>query len=300
MKKLLENRVAIVTGAGHGLGRSHALELARHGARVIVNDLGGPDGGASAQAVVADIRASGGQAQVHLGDVTQADHMQGMAERAMAAWGRIDILINNAGILRDKTFAKMSLEDFRLVLEVHVMGAVNATKAVWAQMQEQQYGRIVMTTSSSGLYGNFGQANYGAAKMALVGLMQTLALEGERRNIRVNCLAPSAATGMTHGILPPDALARLTPEHVSPALIPLVCEDAPSRTILLAGAGSFEAAHITMTNGIHIGDQPEVAERLRERLSEVCRRESERVPASGWEQYMHEIAKGESTVERVA
>lgn len=194
----------------------------------------------------------------------------------------------------------MPLEDFRLVLEVHVMGAVNATKAVWAQMQEQQYGRIVMTTSSSGLYGSFGQANYGAAKMALVGLMQTLALEGDKRNIRVNCLAPSAATGMTHGILPPEALARLTPESVSPALIPLVCEDAPTRTILLAGAGSFEAAHITMTEGIHLGDQPGVAEQLRSRLADVCGRDGERVPASGWEQYVHELSKGGSTVEGAA
>jgi len=300
MKKLLENRVAIVTGAGNGLGRAHALELARHGARVIVNDLEGPGGGVGAQQVVADIRAHGGEARVHLGDVTRAGNMQDMAELAMTTWGRIDILVNNAGILRDKTFAKMSLDDFRLVLEVHVMGAANATKAVWAQMQEQQYGRIVMTTSSSGLYGSFGQANYGAAKMALVGLMQTLALEGDKRNIRVNCLAPSAATGMTHGILPPDALTRLTPEQVSPALIPLVCEDAPSRTILLAGAGSFEAAHITMTHGIHIGDQPDVAAQLSARMSEVCNRESERVPASGWEQYMHELSKGESTVEGMA
>lgn len=300
MKKLLQERVAIVTGAGGGLGRAHALELARHGARVIVNDLGGPDGGAGAQAVVADIRAQGGEALVHLGDVTRAGNMQDMAELAMSAWGRIDILINNAGILRDKSFAKMSLDDFRLVLEVHVMGAVHATKAVWPQMQAQQYGRIVMTTSSSGLYGNFGQANYGAAKMALVGLMQTLALEGDKRNIRVNCLAPSAATGMTHGILPPEALARLTPEQVSPALIPLVCDEAPNRTILLAGAGSFEAAHITMTQGIHIADQARAGELLCRRLAEVRGREGERVPGSGWEQYAHELNKGERAVEGAA
>ncbi len=294
MKKLLKNRVAIVTGAGGGLGRAHALELARHGARVIVNDIAGANNGEAARGVVDSIRTAGGEAQLILGDVTRPEDMQAMADQAMNSWGRIDILINNAGILRDKTFAKMSLDDFRLVLEVHVMGAVHATKAVWAQMQAQEYGRIVMTTSSSGLYGNFGQANYGAAKMALVGLMQTLALEGAKRNIRVNCLAPTAATGMTHGVLPPAVLARIAPEQVSPALLPLVVEDAPTRMIMLAGAGSFEAAHITMTQGIHIeqGAGTEVGELLCEHLAEVQDRSDERVPQSGWEQYEHELKKG--------
>ncbi|QBK04127.1 SDR family NAD(P)-dependent oxidoreductase [Hylemonella gracilis] len=294
MKKLLHNRVAIVTGAGGGLGRAHALELARHGARVIVNDIAGATNGAAARAVVDDIRSVGGEAHLHLGDVTRAEDMQAMADQAMTAWGRIDILVNNAGILRDKTFAKMPLDDFRLVLEVHVMGAVNATKAVWAQMQNQQYGRIVMTTSSSGLYGNFGQANYGAAKMALVGFMQTLALEGMKRNIRVNCLAPTAATGMTHGVLPPEVLAKLAPEQVSPALVPLVVEDAPTRMIMLAGAGSFEAAHITMTQGIHIADEAcaDAGELLCDRLADVQDRSGELVPQSGWAQYEHELKKG--------
>jgi NAD(P)-dependent dehydrogenase (short-subunit alcohol dehydrogenase family) len=287
MKQLLQDRVAIVTGAGGGLGRAHALELARHGARVLVNDLGG-DGAAR---VVEEIRAAGGEAAVHLGDVTRAEDMQAMADQALAAWGRIDILVNNAGILRDKSFAKMSLDDFRLVLDVHVMGAANATKAVWATMQDQEYGRIVMTTSSSGLYGNFGQANYGAAKMALVGFMQTLALEGAKRNVRVNCLAPTAATGMTHGILPPDALERLAPVKVSPALIPLVVEDAPTRMILLAGAGSFEAAHVTMTQGIHLTDTATAGAELCRRLDEVRDRSDETVPASGFEQYKAEVGK---------
>jgi NAD(P)-dependent dehydrogenase (short-subunit alcohol dehydrogenase family) len=287
----LNDRVAIVTGAGGGLGRAHALELARHGARVVVNDLAGRDDGAAARAVVDEICRRGGQAVVHLGDVTRCADMEAMAARAMVAWGRIDILVNNAGILRDKSFAKMSLDDFRLVLEVHVMGAANATKAVWAQMQEQQYGRIVMTTSSSGLYGNFGQANYGAAKMALVGLMQTLALEGARRNIRVNCLAPTAATGMTEGVLPPEALARLTPERVSPGLVALVVDDAPTRMILLAGAGSFEAAHVTMTQGLFIADLDGSAEALCSRLGEVAARDGEVVPESGWQQYQLELAK---------
>jgi NAD(P)-dependent dehydrogenase (short-subunit alcohol dehydrogenase family) len=291
MKKRLQDRVAIVTGAGGGLGRSHALELARHGARVVVNDLGGRDDGAAVHAVVDEIRRQGGQATAHLGDVTRAGDMDAMAAHAIGAWGRIDILVNNAGILRDKTFGKMSLDDFRLVLEVHVMGAANATKAVWAQMQAQAYGRIVMTTSSSGLYGAFGQANYSAAKMALVGLMQTLALEGAKRNVRVNCLAPTAATGMTVGVLPPEALARLTPERVSPGLVALVGDDAPTRMVLLAGAGSFECAHVTMTQGLFIDDLAGSAEELCSRLDEVAARDGELTPQSGWEQYKLELDK---------
>ena len=290
----LRDRVAIVTGAGGGLGRAHALELARHGAKVVVNDLAGRDDGAAARSVVDEIRARGGAAMLHLGDVTRAADMEAMAALAVAAWGRIDILVNNAGILRDKSFAKMSLDDFRLVLDVHVMGAANATKAVWAQMQAQQYGRVVMTTSSSGLYGNFGQANYGAAKMALVGLMQTLALEGASRDIRVNCLAPTAATGMTEGVLPPEALARLTPERVSPGLVALVGEDAPTRMILLAGAGSFECAHVTMTQGLFLDDIDASAAQLSGRLAEVKGRVGEVVPQSGWEQYQLELRKAEA------
>ncbi|MGY4830291.1 SDR family NAD(P)-dependent oxidoreductase [Sphaerotilaceae bacterium SBD11-9] len=294
MTKRLKGRVAIVTGAGGGLGRTHALELARHGARVVVNELGGPDAGGAAARVADEIRGHGGEAFVCLGDVTRADDMQDMAARTMETWGRIDILVNNAGILRDKSFAKMSLDDFRRVLEVHVMGAVHCTRAVWAQMQAQAYGRIVMTTSSSGLYGNFGQANYGAAKMALVGLMQTLALEGAKHNVRVNCLAPSAATAMTAGVLPPEALARLTPESVSPGLIPLVVEDAPTRMILLAGAGSFECAHVTMTRGLYIGDDAHAGERLCTQLQPLQDRTGETVPASGWEQYRLELAKADA------
>jgi NAD(P)-dependent dehydrogenase (short-subunit alcohol dehydrogenase family) len=287
----LKGRVAIVTGAGGGLGRTHAIELARHGARVVVNDLAHEHNVAAANAVVEEIRGAGGEAIAVAGDVTRPEEMEAMAAHAAETWGRIDILVNNAGILRDRTFAKMTLEEFRLVMDVHVMGAVHCTKAVWARMQEQQYGRIVMTTSSSGLYGNFGQSNYGAAKMALVGLMQTLALEGERRNIRVNCLAPSAATAMTQSILPPAALARLTPEQVSPGLIALVGEDAPTRMILLAGAGSFECAHITMTQGVHLADRETAGEMLCEQLEAVRAREGEVVPGSGWEQYELEVAK---------
>jgi NAD(P)-dependent dehydrogenase (short-subunit alcohol dehydrogenase family) len=300
MKKLLSGRVAIVTGGGGGLGRTHALELSRHGARVVVNDLAHERNAAAASAVADEIRRAGGDAIALTGDVTRPDEMEAMAAHAVERWGRIDILVNNAGILRDRSFAKMSLEDFRLVMDVHVMGAVHCTKAVWARMQEQQYGRIVMTTSSSGLYGNFGQSNYGAAKMALVGLMQTLALEGERRNIRVNCLAPSAATAMTEAILPPEALARLTPEEVSPGLVALVGDDAPTRMILLAGAGSFECAHVTMTQGVHLADRARAGEALCDQLQEVSSRAGEVVPATGWEQYELEVAKASASQRRSA
>ena len=194
----LTGRVAIVTGAGGGLGREHALLLARRGARVVVNDLDQ----ATADAVAVEINAAGGAAIGMAASVTDYATIKAMVDGTIARWGRVDILVNNAGILRDKTFAKMDLSDFRLVVEVHLMGAVNCTKAVWDHMRAQNYGRIVMTTSSSGLYGNFGQSNYGAAKMALVGLMQTLGLEGARNNIRVNCIAPTAATQMLEGLLP--------------------------------------------------------------------------------------------------
>lgn len=295
MTRRLQDKVAIVTGAGGGLGRAHALELARHGARVVVNDVAGQAPGSAAQGVVEEIRRMGGSALLDSGDVTRYADMEAMAARAVQTWGRIDILVNNAGVLRDRTFAKMSLDDFRLVLDVHVMGAVHCTKAVWAQMVAQNHGRIVMTTSSSGLYGNFGQSNYGAAKMALVGLMQTLALEGAKRDIRVNCLAPTAATAMTEGVLPPAALARLTPERVSPGLIALVGDDAPTRMILLAGAGSFESAHVTMTRGVFIEDLQTAADQLCACLDRVQSRAGEVVPEMGWEQYRLELLKAEAS-----
>lgn len=290
MKKYLQDKVAIVTGAGGGLGRAHALELAAHGARVVANDLGGLREDSAVSAVVREIVRRGGEAIVDGGDVTDPAAMEAMVGRAVSQWGRVDILVNNAGILRDRSFAKMSLDDFRAVFNVHVMGAVNCTKAVWESMRAQQFGRIVMTTSSSGLYGNFGQANYGAAKLALVGLMQTLALEGARYDIRVNCLAPSAATGMTTGVLPAGALQALGPEKVSPAVVVLAGDDAPTRMILLAGAGSFECANVTMTRGVYL-DGADVALQLRDRLGQVQDRTEEVVPASGWEQYKLELAK---------
>ena len=185
-----DGRVAIVTGAGAGLGRSHALDLARRGARVVVNDMGL----AGAEGVAAEIVAAGGEAMAHGANVTKADEVQDMVDQALSRWGRIDILVNNAGILRDKSFSKMTLEEFQLVLNVHVMGAVVCTKAVWDHMKAAGYGRIVMTSSSSGIYGNFGQSNYGAAKMGLVGLMNVLHLEGKKYGIHVNALSPTAAT----------------------------------------------------------------------------------------------------------
>ncbi|MBJ2159669.1 SDR family NAD(P)-dependent oxidoreductase [Variovorax sp. IB41] len=291
MNKFLEGRVAIVTGAGSGLGKAHAMALARHGARVVVNDVAGRHEGSPGRAVADEIVRAGGLAIADGGNVTDFAQMEQMVARAIGEWGRIDILVNNAGVLRDKTFSKMSLDDFRLVMDVHLMGAVNCVKAVWEHMRERRYGRIVMTTSSSGLYGNFGQSNYGAAKMALVGLMQTLALEGARQNIRVNCLAPTAATAMTEGVLPPEALARLAPANVSPGLVALVGEDAPTRTILLAGAGSFESANVTMTQGIFIGDAEDPVAQIRSRMEEILDRQDERVPGTGFEQYQLELSK---------
>jgi NAD(P)-dependent dehydrogenase (short-subunit alcohol dehydrogenase family) len=282
----LTGRVAIVTGAGGGLGRAHARLLARRGARVVVNDLG-----PGADSVAREIADAGGDARAALGSVTDAARMQAIVDETLQAWGRIDILVNNAGILRDKTFAKMSLEDFRLVLDVHLMGSVNCTKAVWETMRQQKYGRIVMTSSSSGLYGNFGQSNYGAAKLALVGFMQTLALEGAKYGIHVNCIAPTAATQMMEGLLSSEQLAMLRPELVSPAVLALVAENAPNRAILCAGAGGFELAHITLTEGIHIEGDPASAEELLARWAEVADRRAETVPAQGGAQGQHELKK---------
>ena len=292
-----KGRVAIVTGAGGGLGHQHALALAARGARVLVNDLGGAVNGeaaagaavGSAQAVVDEIRSCGGEAIANTASVTDFVAVQAMVQQAVDAWGRVDILVNNAGILRDKSFAKMELADFRLVLDVHLMGAVHCSKAVWPSMVERKHGRIVMTTSSSGLYGNFGQSNYGAAKMALVGLMQTLALEGEKHNIRVNCLAPTAATRMTRDLFPPDMLEAFGPQAVVPAMLVLASDDAPTRTVLCAGAGGFEAAHVTLTQGGYIGTGADAPERLAARLAQVMDRNGEVVPGSGAVQSSNEM-----------
>jgi NAD(P)-dependent dehydrogenase (short-subunit alcohol dehydrogenase family) len=291
-----DERVAIVTGAGGGLGRQHALALAARGAAVVVNDLGGGVDGkggalAAAEAVASEIRAAGGRAIANGASVTDFAAVEAMVAAAMKEWGRVDILVNNAGILRDKSFAKMELADFRLVMDVHLMGAVHCTKAVWNIMRERGYGRIVMTTSSSGLYGNFGQANYGAAKMALVGLMQTLSIEGAKHDIRVNCLAPTAATRMTENLMPEAVLKLLEPEAVTPGLLALVAEDAPTRAILCAGAGAFERACVTLTQGVHVGYPADAAERVAAQWEAISDRDGETVPESGSAQGTLEIGK---------
>tara|TARA_R110002051_G_scaffold173046_1_gene243246 strand:- start:282 stop:1190 length:909 start_codon:yes stop_codon:yes gene_type:complete len=290
-----DGRVAIVTGAGGGLGRSHALALAARGARVVVNDLGGArDGsggsGSAAGAVAAEIVALGGEAMANAASVTDAAAVEAMVAATMARWGRVDILVNNAGVLRDKTFAKMDIEDFRFVVDVHLMGAVNCTKAVWDHMRGANYGRIVMTTSSSGLYGNFGQSNYGAAKMALVGLMQTLSIEGAKNDIRVNCLAPTAHTRMTEDLGASLPLDLLEPERVTPGLLYLVSETAPNRCILAAGAGGFERAYVTLTQGIH-ATGADAAEQVAARFDAISDRTGEIVPEMGAAQGMIELSK---------
>lgn len=275
-----DNKVAIVTGAGNGLGRAHALELAARGAKVVVNDLGGArDGsGQSSQAseeVVALIKANGSDAISHGANVASFDEVQDMIDTAVSRWGKVDILVNNAGILRDKSFSKMSLEDFKLVMDVHLMGSVNCTKAVWDLMREQNYGRIVMTTSSSGMYGNFGQSNYGAAKMALVGLMNTLVLEGAKHNIKVNALAPTAGTRMTEDLMPEQMVKILAPEAVTAGLITLCDEDAPNRTILCAGAGGYATANIFETEGIFLPIAEQTPEAVREQWAQLTNQEQQ-------------------------
>lgn len=294
MTGLLSQRVAIVTGAGRGLGRAHALALARGGARVLVNDL---DAAGAAQ-VCEEIARLGGEALASSASVQDLAAVEAMVALALRHWSRVDILVNNAGILRDRTFAKLDLADFRLVLDVHVMGSVHCTRAVWPHMKERGYGRVIFTTSSSGLYGNFGQSAYSAAKMALVGLMQTLALEGARHGIHVNCLAPSAATQMTHGLWSPEDLAALDPQRVSPAVVALASEAAPNKQVVLAGAGSFKRAHITMTRGIHLPDERLSAEELLAQWDRIGDRDGEIVPDTGFEQYRFEADRARGNAAR--
>jgi NAD(P)-dependent dehydrogenase (short-subunit alcohol dehydrogenase family) len=254
-----DGRVAIVTGAGNGLGRSHALELAKRGAKVMINDFGGSrdgKGGSSdaALAVVDEIRQAGGKAIANGANVADFEQVTAMIDQTKAEFGRVDILINNAGILRDKTFSKMEMADFRAVVDVHLMGSVYCTKAVWDLMREQNYGRILMTTSTAGLFGNFGQANYGAAKAALVGFMNMLHMEGKKNSIRVNTLAPVAATRMTEDVFPSEMLKRVVPEQVTAGALFLVSENAPSKVILSAGGGSFSSARMVDTAPVFIKD----------------------------------------------
>jgi NAD(P)-dependent dehydrogenase (short-subunit alcohol dehydrogenase family) len=255
-----DNRVAIVTGGGNGLGRQHCLQLAKLGAKVVVNDLGGSVDGSggsvsAAEGVAKEIRDGGGEAIGNGADITRLDQVEAMVAEARAKWGRVDILVNNAGILRDKTFAKMTMDDFKKVVDVHLFGTANCTKAVWETMREQNYGRVMLTSSASGIYGNFGQSNYGAAKAAMVGLMNVLAQEGAKNNIKVNTLAPTAATRMVEGLVPEQVAKLMGPELVTPGVLFLVSENAPTKTILGAGAGSFSVVHIYETPAVFLGGE---------------------------------------------
>jgi NAD(P)-dependent dehydrogenase (short-subunit alcohol dehydrogenase family) len=252
-----DGRVAIVTGAGNGLGRAHALGLASRGAKVVVNDFGGARDGTGgsltpAEAVVEEIRKAGGEAMANGADVSSYEQVKDMVAKATEKWGSVDLLCANAGILRDKSFGKMEVADFAKVIDVHLTGTFYCCKAVWDGMRARNYGRIVLTTSSSGLYGNFGQANYGAAKSGMVGLMNVLAEEGRKNDIRVNIISPTAATRMTEELLPPQALDLMKPESITPAVEYMLSENAPTRTIMGAGAGSFAVIKILESEGINL------------------------------------------------
>jgi NAD(P)-dependent dehydrogenase (short-subunit alcohol dehydrogenase family) len=284
-----DGKVAIVTGAGGGLGRQHALELARRGAKVVVNDLGGAvdgSGGSSgaAKAVVAEIKGAGGEAIADGASVTDDAGVAGMVKAAMDAWGRVDILIANAGVLRDKSFSKMEIADFEFVVGVHLMGTVKPAKAVWEIMREQNYGRIVVTTSSTGLYGNFGQTNYGAAKLSLVGFMNSLKIEGQKNNVHVNAIAPVAATRMTENIIPPPLAERLKPDYVTPGVVYLCSEEAPNGAILAAGAGVFALARIYETEGVYLGEGGLSAEEVRDNWGKITDEAGQKAYVNGGEQ----------------
>jgi len=288
-----EGKVAIVTGAGGGLGRAHALALAQRGAKVVVNDISG--GGAAdaptpADLVVEEIRKLGGEALANRCDITDEAGVQAMVAEAIATWGRIDILINNAGILRDKSFAKMDMSNFKKVVDVHLMGSVNCTKAVWPHMVEQGYGRILMTTSGSGIYGNFGQSNYGSAKGALVGLVNVLAIEGAKKGIRVNALAPTAATAMTEGMIDAEATAVLSPESISPGALFLVSDQAPTKTILGAGAGVFAVARMEESAGYYLPVEDRTPEAIAEHWTEISDMSHAVVTESAFEQTNRYVA----------
>lgn len=290
-----KDRVAIVTGAGGGLGRAYALELAKRGAKVVVNDLGGSRDGTghsdAALKVVEEIEAAGGEAMSDGGSVTEYEHMVELVAKTKAKWGGVHVLINNAGVLRDKSFSKMEPADFKFVVDVHLIGSANVTKAVWETMREQNYGRILMTASSTGLYGNFGQTNYGAAKLGLAGFAKTLYLEGAKNNIKVNTIAPTAGTRMTEDLFPPEAFQAFAPEKVVPAALYLVSEDAPTNMIVGAGAGVFQAAYVTLTQGKLLTGDELSPEGIAAHWNEIVDRAGEMTPQSGAEQAMSILKK---------
>ena len=257
-----ENKVVVITGAGGGLGKAHALEFARRGAKVVVNDLGGSGDGVGssdmADQVVAEIAAAGGTAIANKASVATEAGAQSIIDDAVSAFGTVDIVVNNAGILRDKTFRKMPLADWRLLLDVHLTGSAYVTYAAWPLLMDKRWGRVVLTSSTSGIYGNFGQANYGAAKMGMVGLMNVLALEGASKNVRVNTLAPAAATrlintipGRDEDLENPDPMRH--PKLVTPAVLLMCSEDAPNGKIIQAGNGRFSTAAVFNNDDLEFG-----------------------------------------------
>ena len=284
-----DEKVAIVTGAGGGIGKQHALELARRGAKVVVNDLGGSvDGSGASDAaneVVELIKSEGGEAISNGASVTDLNAVKSMVEQTMTEWGRVDILINNAGILRDKSFHKVTLEDFNLVMDVHFQGSLNCTHTIFPIMRDQEYGRIIFTSSSSGVFGNFGQTNYGSAKMAMIGLMNTLKIEGQNKNVFTNSITPVAYTRMTEGLIPEDFGKNLQPEYVTPAVIYLASDDAPNGVIMAAGAGVFSRIFVHETMGVSLGmDEDMTPENIQANWDKISNMEDARALQNGGEQ----------------
>jgi NAD(P)-dependent dehydrogenase (short-subunit alcohol dehydrogenase family) len=270
----VEGRVAVVTGAGGGLGRQHARLFAQRGARVVVNDLGGSRDGSGAgsemaDSVVAEIKGLGAEAVANYDNVAEPSGAAGIIQTALDAFGQVDIIVNNAGILRDVSFTKMEDAQWDAVLKVHLYGSYNVTKAAWPHFREQSYGRVVMTTSTSGIYGNFGQTNYGAAKLGMVGMMNTLVFEGAKYNIKVNAIAPVAATRMTEDIMPDEMLSALDPAFVSPAVVHMAGEEFDeSGLVILAGGGQYARIAYFQSPGVNLPEVPGVDE-LAERWAEL-------------------------------